>query len=383
MKLRLDVGISQLKKHNEELCGDSVEVVRTENANIVVLSDGLGSGVKANILSQLTVKTAATMLKMGGHIDEVIETIACTLPTCQIRNLAYSTFSIAQVMDDGRTYLVEYDNPQVFVGHHNKMFKPRRVVRNIGEKTIKEYFFQMRNNDWLVMISDGVLHAGVGNVMNMGWGWERVSRHLEESFSPDKDATEWADEITQLCYNLYGEKPGDDTTVVVVKARIPNFVTIMIGPPRRKEDDVKVVEKLMANPGAKIVCGGTTGNIVGRILGREVAVDLSSNCNKIPPMGILPGIDLVTEGAVTLVYALEHLKYGTKLKDLKNKKDGASRLAALLLQADDIHFIVGTAENPALLGSGVPSIYTYKQHVIRDLIYVIKEKGKRVTEEYY
>lgn len=383
MTVRYDFGIAQLKKHGEELCGDCVEIFKTDQAGIIVVSDGLGSGVKANILSTLTVKTAGTMLKMGGHIDEVIETIANTLPICKIRNLAYSTFSIVQMRHDGRTYLVEFDNPPVFVGHNKKLITPHQITRTIGNKKINEYFFEMKDEDWMVIISDGVLHAGVGLVMNMGWGWERVGKHLEETYSPDKSASEWADEIVNMCYNLYGEKPGDDATVVVVKARRPRNVTILIGPPQNKDDDYLVVNRLMSGSGAKIVCGGTTGNIVGRILGREVAVDLTSNTRKIPPIGILPGIDLVTEGAVTMVYALEHIKYGTKLKELKSGKDGASRLAALLLEADDINFIIGTAANPALQEVGIPAIYTYKQHVIRDLVGVLKDKGKNVTEEYY
>ena len=383
MQLRYDFGIAQLKKYGEELCGDSVEIFKTNDAEIVVMSDGLGSGVKANILSMLTVKTAGTMLKMGGQIDEVIETIANTLPICKVRKVAYSTFSVAQLRKDGCAYLVEYDNPRAFIGHYQKLISPHIVERNIGSKKIHETFYRMQDGDWLVIISDGVLYAGVGMVMNMGWGRERIRKFLEETASFDKTAAEWAEEIADLCFNLYGEKPGDDATVVVVKARRPRYVTVMIGPPQNKEDDFEAVDLLMNGPGAKVVCGGTTGNIVGRILGREVAVDLSSNSKKIPPTGMLPGIDLVTEGAVTLVYTVEHLKYGTKLKDLKANRDGASRLAAMLLEADDIHFIIGTAENPALQGVGVPAIYTYKQHVIRDLISVLKEQGKTVTETYY
>lgn len=383
MNIRFDFGIAQLKKHGEELCGDSVGVFKTDNASIVVLSDGLGSGVKANILSMLTVKTAGTMLKMGGRIDEVIETIASTLPTCKVRKLAYSTFSVAQMRHDGRTYLVEFDNPPMFIGHQNKLLSPHKTTRTIGNKKITEYFLTMKDQDWVVLISDGVMHASVGKVLNLQWNWERVANHLTNTYHPNKSATDWADELAQLCYNLYGEEPGDDVSIVVVKARLPRKVTVMIGPPEKKEDDYFVVNKLMSGFGTKVVCGGTTGNIVGRILGRQVAVDLSTNTKKIPPIGILPGIDLVTEGAVTLVYALEHLKYGTKLKELKAGRDGASRLAALLLEADDIDFIIGTAANPALQGVGVPAIYTYKQHVIHDLINVLKNMGKNVTEEYY
>ncbi len=188
-----------------------------------------------------------------------------------------------------------------------------------------------------------------------------------------------------MCYNLYGEKPGDDVTVVAVKVQQPQHVTMLIGPPQNKEDDRLVVRKLMESPGAKVVCGGTTGEIVGRILGRKVFIDLSSVAEGVPPVGMLPGIDLVTEGAVTLVQTLEHLKTNNRSKELKQARDGASRLTTLLRNANSIHIMVGTAKNDALtpIHSDAPVIYSYKQHIIRDLINTLREMGKDIKEEYF
>ncbi|MBE3585329.1 serine/threonine-protein phosphatase [Desulfofundulus thermocisternus] len=375
MKIFLDIGRAQLNKAGEELCGDSIEVVRTRSSTIVVLSDGLGSGVKANILSSLTTKTAATMLRMGGEIEEVIETLVQTLPTCRVRKLAYSTFSILQVMAGGRAYLVEYDNPRAFLGHRDRLREIGRIRRVINDKEITEAFFDFREGDWLVLISDGVVHAGTGGVLNRGWGWDGVRTFLLELAAKNLDAAAWARELIQRCHQLYAGRPGDDTSVVVMKALAPRKVTVMIGPPMDRSADALVVEKLVRSPGVKVVCGGTTASIVARVLGREIEVDLSTRSDRVPPVGIIAGIDLVTEGTLTVLYALEHLRQGVPLEDLQKARDGASRLAATLLGADLIHFIVGLAVNPA-------GDCTYKHRTIEQLIRLLRKKGKEVTAEY-
>ncbi|MDQ0286092.1 hypothetical protein J2Z49_001198 [Desulfofundulus luciae] len=375
MKISLDIGRAQLNKAGEELCGDSIEVVRTRSSTIVVLSDGLGSGVKANILSSLTTKTAATMLRMGGEIEEVIETLVQTLPTCRVRKLAYSTFSILQVMAAGRAYLVEYDNPRAFLGHGDRLREISRIRRVINDKEITEAFFDFREGDWLVLISDGVVHAGIGGVLNRGWGWDGVRTFLLELAARNLDATAWAKELIQRCHQLYAGRPGDDTSVVVVKALVPRKVTVMIGPPMDRSADALVVEKLVRSPGVKVVCGGTTASIVARVLDRKIEVDLSTRSDRVPPVGFIAGIDLVTEGTLTVLYALEHLRQELLPEDLQKARDGASRLAATLLWADVIHFIVGLAVNPA-------GDCAYKHRTIEQLIRLLRKKGKEVTAEY-
>lgn len=162
MRLCLDTGYALLHKAGEELCGDTVEIINTGDSYIVVLSDGLGSGVKANILSQITTRIASTMLQKGSKIEEVIETLASTLPVCQLRKLAYSTFTILQVFHDGRVYLAEYDNPEIFWLKNKKICCPPRKEKIIEERTINESRFYVADGDWLVLVSDGVLHAGLG-----------------------------------------------------------------------------------------------------------------------------------------------------------------------------------------------------------------------------
>ena len=382
MSLYLDIGISQLNKKGEELCGDSIEVLESADSSVIVLADGLASGVKANILSRITAKTAATMLKMGSHIDDVIETMADTLPVDKVRNLAYSTFSILQVFKDGHSYLAEFDNPDSYFGCGDSLQSLRRTSRKIGEKRINEAHFHLKEDDWLVMLSDGVLHAGIGGVWNLGWGEVQVGRFIKKLAATDYEAAEWAGEITAQCNLLYGGLPGDDVSIVVVKARKARKLTALIGPPREPAKDPVAVEKLAGTDGVKVVCGGSTSLMVSRILNKEIAVELDSECDTVPPAGIIEGIDLVTEGAITIYYTLQHLKEGRRLKDLDRARDGASRLAAALLRADEVHFIVGLAINQALHYPGFPVSCALKNQTVRDIAEILSSSGKKVTIEY-
>lgn len=382
MKLYLDIGISQLNKKGEELCGDSIEILQSTDSSVIVLADGLASGVKANILSRITAKTAATMLKMGSHIDEVIETMANTLPVDKVRNLAYSTFSILQVFQDGRSYLAEFDNPKSYFGCGGLLQNLHRVTRIIGEKKIDEAHFQLKEGHWLVMLSDGVLHAGIGGVWNFGWGEIQVGRFIKKLAASDYEAADWASEITAQCNLLYGGLPGDDVSIVVVKARKARKLTALIGPPQEAEKDTFAVEKLAGAAGVKVVCGGSTSMMASRILDKEITVDLDSDSSTVPPTGIIEGIDLVTEGAITLYYALQHLRKERVIKDLEPARDGASRLAAALLRADEVHFMVGLAINQAVHYTGFPIPCVIKNQTVRDIAETLSSLGKKVTIEY-
>jgi hypothetical protein len=230
-RLHVEVAKYQLNKHGEELCGDSVEVETCPDSTIVVLSDGLGSGVKANILSSLTTKMAVTMLKGGLKLDEVVEAFVHTLPVCERRQLAYSTFSILQIFSDGNVYLAEYDSPPAFIGRGSRLRSVRRSERIIDERKISEAFFSVEDGDWIVLTSDGVLHAGIGGIWNIGWGWDKVGDYISSAAVRTKLASELAEEIAEVTSKLYAFKPGDDATVVAIRVRYPRHLTMLVGPP--------------------------------------------------------------------------------------------------------------------------------------------------------
>ncbi len=186
--LYFDIGISQLNKFGEELCGDSIISNRVEDMHTLILSDGLGSGVKANILSTLTSRIISGMLNSGCGLEDVVETLTETLPTCSYRKLAYSTFSVAQMQKNGLLTLVEYDNPPAMFLRYGKIQKINYNTNIIKEKRIKEAKLNLKEGDVLILLSDGEVHAGIGGVCNLGWSWERIADFAERITSKSMSA---------------------------------------------------------------------------------------------------------------------------------------------------------------------------------------------------
>ena len=211
--LYFDFGYSSINKVGEELCGDSLVFNLNPSHAIMVLSDGLGSGVKANILSTLTTKIIYVMLENGANINDVTDTLSETLPLCKVRKLAYSTFSIAQCFLNGDTHITEFDNPPTFFISDGKLQHLNYQTREIGERKIQETHLKLKKGDWLVFVSDGEVHAGIGGVWNLGWSWERIAAYIEMRAALKLSAQQLADDLVNTANKLYEKRPGDDATV--------------------------------------------------------------------------------------------------------------------------------------------------------------------------
>lgn len=373
MNLYVETFTRSLNKYGEELCGDCVEVVRTPESVIVVLADGLGSGVKANILATLTTKIASSMLRQGAELDEVVATLAATLPVCQVRQLAYSTFLILQVfLAEREAYLVEFDSPKTMLWRQGVITPIAETVREVGGRRIQEARFTVEENDVLIMISDGVVHAGVGGVLNLGWQWENVAQYLEKVMQHETDMPKVVSLLTDVCDNLYVRKPGDDTTVVGVKIRPIEKVTLFAGPPQDPAEDELVAKKLLNGEGKKVVCGGTTSEIISRELNRPVTVNLKDmrSSLEVPPTAHIEGVDLVTEGTITLSRALQLLEEDVNPETLED--NGISRLMNILLGSDIIDFVVGTKINEAHQDPALPKDLEIRRSLIRRLANVME-----------
>ena len=384
MKFFMEFATASLNKYGEELCGDKVYFSSEGDGFISVLSDGLGSGVKANILATLTAKIAMTMLKEGLPIEEVVDTIIHTLPVCSVRKLAYSTFTIIKVNSEGMAYIVEFDNPSVFFMRHGTIQVLEKVKSQMNERQIYESHFQMQEKDTLVFVSDGVIHAGAGQVLNLGWSWNEVAQYLQSLPISEMPAKQITSSLLGVCEDLYMQHPGDDTTVATIKAIKPQVATLFSGPPQDKEKDQEVVEKLLHAQGKKIICGGTAANIVSRITGLEVTTSFEIFDPSIPPIGHIKGIDLVTEGVLTLqgaVEILEKVRDSTQI-DFLYAEDGASKLARLLFEdCTHIHMLVGKAINPAHQNPEFPQALSIKLNIIDKLEKILIELGKIVEIE--
>lgn len=379
MRLFYEWGSRQLNKFGEELCGDSIAVSRHADSVTLALSDGLGSGVKANILATLTTQIAMHMLENDLALGEVVETLTETLPVCRVRNLAYSTFAIAQFFSHGAARIVQFDSPPAILLRQRKVTPVPFEERCIDSKKIQETVLNLENGDWIIFVSDGVLNAGIGGAYPLGWGWEQASVFMEQHAHHNLTAEDLAVKIAEAVNQLYVSSPGDDVSIVVIKVRRKQTATILTGPPEKKQFDKVIVEKFLKHTGQLVVCGGTTAKIVSDYLGQPLEVDLATMTPVVPPIAHIQGIDLVTEGILTLTRVNEMLKSGKDKESIRFKTDGASHLLRLFLGVDHIHFIVGQAVNPAHQNPELPHELGIRMAVVREIGEELKAMGKEVS----
>ena len=390
MKMHVDIAWKSLNKYGEELCGDNVRVTRTENSTIAVLADGLGSGVKANILSTLTSTIISTMLNDGATVEQAVETITSTLPVCSVRKLAYSTFSILQINDDGDAYLVEFDNPPCIFVRNGEIIEPQPEYKQWCGKNITESRFTVQAGDVITLVSDGVIYAGVGEALNFGWNWDNVSAWVAKTTRKEKSAPRLAASLSQAVDDLYMDKPGDDSTCLVVRIAPRCVVNMLSGPPVDPENDSKMVHDFMMNANKRIVSGGTSANIVARVLNRKIETSLNYEDPSIPPIAKIDGLDLVTEGVLTLSRTVEILRdYHEKGADdyyfhRLDQSNGAAMLAKILLEdCTTLRMFIGKAINPAHQNPGLPSDLSIKMKLLDEICDLVAKMGKRVEKLYY
>lgn len=393
MAITVDVAYKSLNKFNEVLCGDKVELLKTEDSNIMILADGMGSGVKANILATLTSKILGTMFLNGATLEECVETIVETLPICRVRQVAYSTFSILQVFHSGEAYLVEFDNPSCIFIRNGQLVPIPRNIREVQGKKINEYRFRVQRGDALILMSDGTVHAGVGQLLNFGWLWEDIAKYAVKQYALTISAMRLAAAICQACDELYQYRPGDDTTVACMRIINAKPVHLMTGPAQDPSMDEEMVKGFMSGDDStkRIVCGGTSATIVSRVLKKKLDVSMDYVDPDIPPIAYMDGIELVTEGVLTLNRVVQLLRRYAKNETVSedfflelDKQNGASMVAKMLIEdCTELHLYVGKAINSAYQNPGLPFDLGIRQNLVEQLKTVAEEMGKQVTVTYY
>ena len=386
MELCLETGCTSLNHYGEELCGDNVACTVSGDYTTLVLADGLGSGVKANILSTLTSKILCTMAANEIDIYECVETIIQTLPVCAERGVAYSTFSIIHVNKEGKGELFEFDNPEAIYYHNGKCQNFEREELDVCGKRVYRSELNLEEDDIIVVMSDGTIHAGIGMILNFGWERPQIMEHLDNNIKPGMSARAVACMLAAACNDLYADKPGDDTTVAAVRIRQRLDVNIMVGPPVDKEKDDYYIKHFLEGHSKKIVCGGTSSTIVARYLKTELKTSFDFPDKEVPPIGYIKGIDLTTEGVLTLRKLLQLSEKYVSIDDLTpktfTKQDGASLLADFLFEkATHITFFVGQSVNVA--HQGLPIDTTMKLKLVEKLTENLRKMGKTVELNYY
>lgn len=382
MNYVVEAAYQSMSRYGEELCGDHVEVTKVADGTIFVLSDGLGHGVKANILSTLTSKIAIGLLKKNLPLEEIIGTIVQTLPICQERNMGYSTLAILKVHNNGQAHLVELDTPTAFLLHQGKVLPLEMEERLIHGKWIKEAQFHLDKGDFVFLASDGVIHAGIGGLMDFGLGWDGVARHIAELGGAHLSAGQMVDKLMKICQAYYLMEPGDDFTLIGAQLRDPRHLTVMTGPPMNPADDPLMARRLARTRGRKVICGGTTAQIFARELNRELFCSFDYIDPDIPPVSKIEGVDLVTEGLLTLNKTCQYLRE-YRYPDRPNEADGASLLTRELLEADEITLLVGGAVNEAHQNLNLPFDLGIRTQVMERLVVSLEALHKKVNLVWY
>lgn len=368
-------------KAGEDTCGDSYKVFRAPDSTVIVLSDGLGSGIKANVLSTLTVEIVGGLVTGNLSTHEVVETLIATLPVCNWRGIAYSTFSILRIYDTGQAVLVEYDSPASL-----RLKSGTKVTPMIGTeidvlgKSIRESHFRLKPGDMFLQMSDGIIHAGIGTTLRMGWQEEGVQAYLEHiGPASEGDPDRLTASVLNQARELWHSQPGDDGTVVAAKYRKARNATIVTGPAGNPADTPRMLNDFLSSPGQKIVCGGTTSHLVADRLGKPVDVDFEYLDSGLPPTAKIQGIDLVTEGMLTLNRAVDYLKRG--IPDCE--ENAATRILDVLQGCDGISFMVGTARNAAHQNASFPPELLLRRTVVEKLASLLRREGNTVEVNYY
>lgn len=385
----VDIGYKSIHHHGEELCGDHVAVATDKKGSvIVVLADGLGSGVKASILSTLTSTIISTMLSEGIPFEECVSTVAQTLPIVKEKGVAYSTFTVILLKDPGFAEIIQYENPDVILIRNGERAELETEEIVVAEKKMKYSKLALQADDQIVALSDGCPYAGPTNDYNMDWDLDAIADYVMVSsiagYSARTEVTMLIDEIA----SLYNGNNRDDATACIIKIREKNTVNILFGPPSNPKDTENLLVHFLNSPGKHIVCGGTTSEIVAEFMGEEIETLVETGTKEIPPISKIKGIDLVTEGYVTLSKVLEnainYLNMSDDYEEWSMQHDGASQICQILFeQATNVNFYIGQAINPASHNPNLPFSYSSKYAVSKQLMSCLKKLGKGVKVKYF
>lgn len=387
----IEVNSQQRNHDGERICGDVFlnRYIKEEDRVIAVLSDGMGSGVKANILATLTATMALNFTREHKEVDRIAEIIMNTLPVCSERQISYSTFTIVDIESSGRVTILEYDNPSTVVLRGNQIFDPlwKKVVLEKGKnsgKVLKTCTFVPEKEDRIILCSDGVSQSGMGSdAYPFGWERENIALYASSLVSSEASisASMLAGKIVTMAHKNDNYKAKDDISCATIYFRDPRKLLICTGPPYEKDKDKILNSKVNSYNGKVILCGGTTADIVARESGKTIVDELIFEDPDLPPESFLEGVDLVTEGILTLQKVNEILK--TFNNSVKLGKGPADKIVRLIMESDEIHFIIGTRINIAHQDPNLPIDLEIRRTVVKRIARLLEEKWlKNVTFEY-
>lgn len=381
-KTFIDCGKCQIIKYGEELCGDSIEFLEMDNKKVMSLCDGLGSGVKGSIASTLTSKIGSKMLLYNQSIEDVVKTIINSLPSCKIRGISYSTFTFIKIIDDYYFEIINFDNPNIII---KTKYDYKKENISIEGYEIEYYKGILEENDYICAFSDGVIHAGAKNLMNFSWSLEKIHSFIKKHIKLSCNSI--CKKVISTSNHIYQSKPFDDASFIMLKKKKIQILNILTGPPLEKSRDDEFVNEFLNKSGYKVICGGTSSKIVARVLNEDIKI-LNLN-SKLPPTYELKGIDLVTEGAITLQKVDDFLdKYINGIYDLQDIYMGKSKeeadykiLEYMIEKSFKINIFLGRKTNKA--HQNIIKNIKLRENIIENISSKLKKLGKKIEIRYY
>ena len=386
----IEVDSCQRAKHGQLISGDVFlsQKVKQEGRIVSVLSDGLGSGVKASVLASMTATMALKFTASAMDIRRSAEIIMDTLPICSVRKISYSTFTVVDMASTGETRIIEHGNPPfLLVRPKGELNVQKTEVRpkRWEDRVISFSTFDVQREDRIIFFSDGITQAGMGEYRTpLGWGLESVDRFVREKIDryPYISARELSRLLVAKAEEVDGLSAKDDITCGVVYFRSPRQLLVITGAPFNRAHDHDLAKMAERTSGRKVICGGTTANIISRMLNRAIQIDMRQQLHsKVPPSARMEGFDLVTEGILTLGEVLRLLEEGFAPEDMRS--NAAVRLATMLLDSDIVKFAVGTRINEAHQDPNIPVELDLRRNIVKRIAQLLESKHmKRVIIQY-
>ena len=379
----VDIGCSQKKKYNQNAYGDYFVSKRYKDSNRVIgiLSDGLGSGIKANILASMTATMLLKFIEAQSDIEEACETIMNSLPVCKVRKISYSTFSAIDCDEDGNVQIVEEGNPEFLWIRNGSVLNPQ--YKEITSKTFSNrhmhvYNLKVEKDDRIIFCSDGVTQAALGT-KELKLGVRRdglieivLNKLNEKPFISSDELAKYI--VRQIEIIEPDHKLKDDTSVACFYFREPRKSIVFTGPPYDMEQDSVYARSFYSFNGKKAIAGGTTANLIARELNLEITTDRSINVGKLPNISYMKGVDLVTEGILTLTKTAEYLENGIA------QEDAAAKLMRFFLDTDVIKFMVGAKINQAHYDPNLPIEIEIRKNIIKKIAKLLEDKYTKKVE---
>ncbi len=373
----IDIDCSQKKKYNQNAYGDFFKSERFTDMNrlVAVLSDGLGSGIKADILACMTSTMLLKFLKENADIEKSCEIIMNSLPVCKVRGISYSTFSAIDCYDDGKAIIVEEGNPDFIWIRDGEVLKPECTIiesKNFKNRKMRVYDIKLELNDRIIFCSDGATQVAMGTkTYPLGLERDGLINIILSKLKMDKNisSSELSNYlIKQIELIAPDKKLLDDTSIVSIYCREPREALVFTGPPYHIEKDNYYANTFKDFKGKKAIAGGTTANIISRELNIPVKTDLSLNVGNLPGIYCMDGVDLVTEGILTLTKTMEYLE------DNNYQNDAAGKLMRFMLDSDCISFLVGAQLNQAHYDPNLPIEIEIRKNIVRKIAKILEDK---------